>query len=93
MKIRIKTKLFQGLKDRLKGISMRKSLLSQGLFQQAMYDGRNNNVQARRMFDNEYGLVLWSRSKQGVDHYSNAEDLERIDLSITKSLFNLRTGL
>ena len=44
------------------------------------------------MFDNEYGLVLWSRSKQGVDHYSNADGLERIDLSINKSLFNLRTG-
>lgn len=56
------------------------------------YYGRNDNVQARRMFDNKYGLVLWSRSKQGVDHYSNAEDLEQIDLSINNSLFNLRTG-
>ena len=56
------------------------------------YYGRNNNVQTRRMFDNEYGLVLRGRSKQGVDHHSNAEDLERIGLSINKSLFNLRTG-
>ena len=44
MKIRIKSKLFQGIKDRLIGLSMRKSLLSQGLFQRAMYDVRNNNV-------------------------------------------------
>ena len=88
----MRRRLFQGLKDRLIGISMRKSLLSQGLFQRAMYDGRNNNVQARRMFDNEYGLVLWSRSKQGVDHYSNAEDLKRIDRSTRILVLNSRAG-
>ena len=42
-----------------------------GLFQRAMYDGRNNNTQVRRKFDEKCGLVLWSRSKQRVGGDNN----------------------
>ena len=56
------------------------------------YYGRNNNVQTRRMFDNEYGLVLRSRSKQAFDDDSKSVNTKPIDLSRKNVIINLPKG-